>query len=136
MGVTTTKGGLELGESTPYSFSTLEQAENREADSRRRKPARYPLMMFKRDGLTKIVEDAKAETAALSNGWYADIRDVPSTEPEIVPAGIAGLTLPKAKKVIAKASSSELAALELEERAGANRAEVLALIEAAKDAVR
>lgn len=112
----------------------LQKAENKA--SKARGFEKFPMCLHKPGGLTKEVHDEDALQAALAQGWYADVRDVPVDDEDAVPELVSEMTPEQAAPVIAAADAKALAAIEKDELSHAKRADVLALISDAKDRLK
>ncbi len=115
--------------------SNLEQAEN-EANAEKKQLGgfdKFPMHVHKPGGLVREVTNEDDLADALAKGWYDDLHTMPQPESSEVPTQVNHMTLAQAKKLIAKADTAELVAIEQDEISHGSRADVLALIAAAKD---
>lgn len=117
--------------------SNIEQEENEKMAERRQARIFYdfPMAVYKMGGLTKDVQNADELEAAKEKGWYADVRDVPTLEPLEAPTHVSQMTVTQAAAFLAEHAqdAAKLAEIEADEASHGNRAQVLALINEAKD---
>lgn len=120
-------------------LNNIEQKENKKMMARRLRGEffKYPQILHKQGGLTKTVQDDEQFEAAIANGWYDDIRNVPELEPAEAPTQISHMTIAQALAFVDEhaANPVKLAEIEADETAHGNRAVVIKALEDAKDAV-
>lgn len=119
--------------------SNIEQAENDQMMERRLRGEKvlYPWVLHKVGGLTKTVTHDDEYRAALANGWYDDIRKVPTLAPTAPPTQISHMTITQALAFVVDHADDpvKLAEIEADELAHGHRAAVVQALDAAKDAV-
>lgn len=116
------------------------EREVNEAEAERRRvegPQKFPMHVHKAGGLVRNVTTEEELAAAVAKGWLEDIRDVEAPEPEDAPTMVSRMTLSQAKDFIAanRTDAAFLVAQRADESVHGNRAAVLALLDAAADAL-
>lgn len=98
---------------------------------------KFPMHVHKAGGLVREVKDEDELQDALSKGWKADIRDIEVAEPTTMPEHVNHMTVKQAEAFIKEHGSSgeKLAEMLRDETSHGNRATVVALINAAADAL-
>lgn len=121
-------------------LSNIEQAENSTMTEKRLAgiKERFPMHVHKAGGLVRQVENDDELANALSKGWAEDIRDVlgsPELSEDVTK--VSQMTVPQALEFIAAhgADAAFLVEQDADERAHGSRAQVLAALAEAADAV-
>lgn len=117
--------------------SNIEQEENERMTEKRLAGVfeKFPMHTHKAGGLVRIVENEDQLADALAKGWKADIREV--AQPLAMPERISEMTVAQADEFIRShaGNAAKVSEMIADEQSHGNRAAVMALLEAAADAI-